>query len=101
MSTTSLLRHPPGRPVGVVDVYGNVIGSVPIGGWDLPAPGGPAGLQGIRGFLSAPLDHLRLEVAAWWADRPKAAAEGQDVKSWWTGYPLQEWMTPVRLGEMG
>lgn len=81
----------PGRPVGWLDAYGNLIGYVPIGDWTLPPPGRPARLDDIRDFsLQAPLTRMRPQVEGWWADRPGPSASPEAIKAWWSRYPLTE-----------
>lgn len=78
-----------GRPVGVVDVYGNVIGYVPVGDWARPPPGRNTILQDIRHFLLVPMSRIRPEVKAWWVSRPALGAQDEAVKSWWAAYPVR------------
>jgi hypothetical protein len=78
-----------GRPVGVVDAYGNVIGYVPVGDWARPPPGRHATLQDIRHFLLVPLARIHRDVEAWWSNRPAFDAKDRAVRSWWAAYPVR------------
>ena len=82
-----------GRPVGVVDSYGNVIGYVPIGGWGLPPPGRPAPLQDVRVYLMAPLTPARPEFEDWWTSRPPQKIDSDALKMWWANYPVRRLLT--------
>ncbi|MGH2652883.1 MAG: hypothetical protein ACRDHV_00845 [Actinomycetota bacterium] len=77
-----------GRPVGVLDAYGNVIGYVPVGDWAVPPPGRPARLADIHVYLLAPMTGVLPKVKEWWADRPGRDATVEAARSWWSAYPV-------------
>lgn len=91
----------PGRPMGVVDAFGNVIGYTPVGDWALPPPGRAARLEYIRLYLIAPLTDLLPELEGWWADRPARGAAARAVEAWWRAYPVARMLTPPAAARAG
>lgn len=77
----------------VVDAFGNVVGYVPVAGFqDGPqwaAPGERADPDVIRRIVRLHVQKFLIpEVRRWWTERPEPDANSQRLVEWWEAYPI-------------